>query len=91
MSADKLDLILEEIKSLSKKIDSLDQRVGNLESRFENLETKADAIQEMVASIAEDTTKIRINQDRQQTTMEKLALRSIEQEAELDRIKVNIS
>lgn len=81
MSADKLDLILEKLDSLDKKIDSLDQRVSAMES-------KIDSTQEMVASIAEDTTDIKKRQDEQEVVLEKLAFRSIEQEAKLDRIQL---
>ncbi|MBO1002687.1 hypothetical protein ACFSKI_21520 [Pseudogracilibacillus auburnensis] len=91
MSDKKLDLILEELQSIKEEQQVIRQEFND---KFKTIERKIDGVHEQVAenaenitAILEDTKHIKNVQDRQEKTIDLLSRRSIDQEAELKRIK----
>lgn len=91
MSNQKLDLILTKLEGMEKEQQEMKKEMSD---RFDSLETKSDSIMEQVVKNSEDITVIKDNQQiiaeivkRQEDTINILARRSIDQEAEIKRIK----
>lgn len=91
MSDSKLDLILTNLETMEKEQQEMKKEMSD---RFDSLETKSDSIMEQVVKNSEDITVIKDNQQiiaeivkRQEDTINILARRSIDQEAEIKRIK----
>lgn len=96
----KIDLILSEMKNLNQKITELESNMATKDS-LSNISTQLDNVAEQVAATSEKITDIKDNQkaiadvinqmsavqERQEQTFNLLARRSIDQEAELKRIK----
>ena len=98
MSNEKLDLILKELSNLNERVEKMEQKFS---AKFDTLESKNNAIMEQVVKNSEDITEIRSNQEtisnvinqmaslqkQQDETINILARRSIDQEAQIKMIK----
>lgn len=98
MNDEKLNLILNEIQSMNKRMNDMKSQMTQ---GFEQVETKVDGVAEQVAENAEKIVAIKDNQktiadvidkmasvqERQEGTIDLLARRSLDQEAEIRRIK----
>lgn len=94
MNDQKLDLILTKLDSIENEQTEMKRIQTDMLKRFDDIEGKSDAIMEQVVKNSEDITVIKDNQQiivdiikRQEDTINILARRSIDQEAEIKRIK----
>ena len=98
MSDSKSDLILTKLEAMEnenkQEFSAIRQEISNVKEDISIISTKSDAIMEQVVKNSEDITTIKDNQQiiaeiikRQEDTINILARRSIDQEAEIKRIK----
>ncbi|MED4350885.1 hypothetical protein P9265_00865 [Schinkia azotoformans] len=86
---EKIENVQEEMKEIKKEMKEMNERIENVES---TMATKKDVeaipfIRQAVMDIDERTTRIEKTQEKHERTLDILSRRSIEQEAELRRIK----
>lgn len=101
MSEKLLTQILDELKGLKEEVSNVKQEQQTTNERLKDVETSIVNVSDQVATNAENITDIKTNQktiadvinqmatvqERQEGTINLLARRSIDQEAELKRIK----
>lgn len=101
MSEKILSQILDELKGLKEEVSNVKQEQQTTNERLTNVETSIVKVSNQVGTNAENITDIKANQktiadvinemstvqERQEQTINLLARRSIDQEAELKRIK----
>lgn len=98
MSDKKLDLILNELQDMKQvqqdmksqinsRFDTLETNLSTLNKKVDVMDQKIDGIHEQVAKNSENIAVIKDLQARQEKTIDLLSRRSIDQEAEIKRIK----
>lgn len=85
------EVIREELKPVNEKLEVMENEMQGMRKqfsdKFETLEQKIDGLHEQVAENAENIEIIKDVQERQEKTLDILSRRSIDQEAEIKRIK----
>lgn len=75
-----LNALIEGQQVTNAKLEAMEKRMGSMEKRMESIEKQMD-------SIEGDIKDLKTGQDRQIRILEKLSLRSLEQETEIDALK----
>ncbi len=90
-----LKQILSELQNLNDKYEGLNDKYEGLNDKYESLDKKVDSqgehIQQLIKIVGTTNAyleEIRSNQQKQERVLEKLSLRSITQEAEIDVLRM---
>ncbi|MEJ8767490.1 hypothetical protein WKU33_16840 [Oceanobacillus sp. HCA-5259] len=88
-----IELILKELKSVNERITAMETKMESIETKMatkediKSLERKMKSVSDQVIENAEGITDIRNKLEKLDLTVDILSRRSIDQEAELKRIK----
>lgn len=90
-----IELILKELKSVNERITAMETKMESIETKMatkediKSLERKMKSVSDQVIENAEGITDIRNKLEKLDLTVDVLSRRSIDQEAELNRIKIS--
>ncbi|KDE47194.1 MULTISPECIES: hypothetical protein [Geobacillus] len=79
------------VKQLEDKVDRLQSDVDAMKKDMDAMKKDMDAMKKDMLGVKKDVAALKEGQVRQEKIMERLAIRSIEQEAEIDELRKEIS
>ncbi|ADI25830.1 hypothetical protein [Geobacillus sp. C56-T3] len=80
-----------DIVKLQGSVKQLEDKVDRIQSDVEAMKKDMDAMKKDMLGVKKDVAALKGGQVRQEKIMERLAIRSIEQEAEIDELRKEIS
>ncbi|ATA60929.1 hypothetical protein GS458_2491 [Geobacillus stearothermophilus] len=80
-----------DIVKLQGSVKQLEDKVDRLQSDVDAMKKDMDAMKKDMLGVKKDVAALKEGQVRQEKIMERLAIRSIEQEAEIDELRKEIS
>lgn len=75
------------LKLIINKLESMDEKVGQMDVKLDRIEQKLDATFEQTAKSVETISEITATLERQERILDILSTRSIEQEADIKKLK----